>query len=50
MANALQEMSHWQRYRYCIVSASREEDYAKFQARVTAERLRVSRISSASPF
>jgi guanylate kinase len=45
MANAMEEMGHWRRYRYCLVSASREEDYAKFQALVTAERLRVSRIS-----
>jgi guanylate kinase len=45
MANALEEMTQWRRYRYCLVSASREEDYAKFQALVTGERLRVSRIS-----
>jgi guanylate kinase len=45
MTNALEEMSHWRRYTHCLVSASREEDYEKFQALVTAERLRVSRIS-----
>jgi len=44
MANALEEMRHWRRYAYRLLSSSREEDYAKFQALVTAERLRVSRI------
>ncbi len=45
MANALEEMRHWRRYAYRLLSSSREEDYAKFQALVTAERMRVSRIS-----
>lgn len=45
MANALEEMSHWRSYAYRLLSSDREEDYAKFQALVTAERLRVSRIS-----
>ena len=45
MANALEEMGHWRRYGYQLLSSSREEDYAKFQALMTAERMRVSRIS-----
>jgi guanylate kinase len=45
MANALEEMRHWKLYTYLLLSSSREQDYAKFQALVTAERLRVSRIN-----
>lgn len=44
MTNALEEMEHWNRYAYRLLSSSREQDYASFQALVTAERLRVSRI------
>ncbi len=43
MANALEEMRHWQAYQYCLRSTSREQDYIEFQALVTAERMRVSR-------
>lgn len=46
MTNALEEMRHWPRYAYRLVSSTREEDYAKFLALVIAERLRVSRISA----
>jgi guanylate kinase len=45
MVNALEEMRHWKSYAYCLLSSTREQDFAKFQALVTAERLRVSRIS-----
>jgi len=45
MANALDEMRHWQKYTYVLLSATREEDYAKVLALVIAERLRVSRIA-----
>ncbi len=45
MANALEEMRHWKLYAYRLRSSTREADYAKFQALLTAERLRVSRIS-----
>ncbi len=44
MANALGEMRHWRDYTYVLHSSTREEDYAKFSALITAERLRVSRI------
>jgi guanylate kinase len=43
MANALEEMRHWQVYTYLLRSSTREQDYAKFQALVTAERMRVAR-------
>ena len=44
MTNALEEMKHWRKYSYLLVSSTREEDYAKFTALVTAERLRVTRM------
>lgn len=44
MANALDEMRHWRKYTYVLRSSTREEDYVRFLALVTAERLRVSRI------
>ncbi len=44
MKNALEEMSHWTTYQYRLLSATREEDYSRFKALLTAERLRVSRI------
>ncbi|MEO5715434.1 MAG: guanylate kinase [Luteolibacter sp.] len=47
MTNALEEMRHWHRYAYCLVSSSKEQDYAQGLALVTAERLRVSRITGA---
>ncbi len=46
MTNALEEMRNWKSYAYRLLSSTREEDYAKFQALVTTERLRVSRIST----
>jgi guanylate kinase len=45
MRNALEEMCHWSRYTHLLLSSTREQDGSKFQALVTAERLRVSRIS-----
>ena len=45
MANALEEMRHWKHYAYRLLSSTRDADYANFQALVSAERLRVSRIS-----
>ena len=44
MSNALEEMKHWRSYTYLMLSSTREEDYARFLALVTAERLRVARI------
>ena len=45
MANALDEMRHWTEYTYVLLSSTRESDYAQFLALVTAERLKVARIS-----
>jgi guanylate kinase len=44
MANALDEMTHWGKYTYLLLSSTREVDFAKLTALVTAERLRVSRM------
>jgi len=44
MTNALDEMSHWREYTYLLVSSTREEDYARFLALVTAERMRAERM------
>lgn len=44
MTNALDEMSHWRKYTYVLLSSTREEDYARFLALVTSERMKVSRI------
>jgi guanylate kinase len=48
MANALDEMKNWNRYAYCLLSTTKESDYAKFQSLVTAERLRVARLIQSS--
>jgi guanylate kinase len=44
MTNALEEMRHWRLYQYVLLSSTKDQDYAKFQALLNAERLRVSRI------
>lgn len=44
MANALDEMSHWREYTYLLLSSTREEDYARFLALVTTERMRAARM------
>ncbi|MES2922100.1 MAG: guanylate kinase [Verrucomicrobiota bacterium] len=46
MRNALEEMRHWRRYGYRLVSSTVEEDFAQGLALITAERLRVSRIAN----
>ncbi|RYD46102.1 MAG: guanylate kinase, partial [Verrucomicrobiaceae bacterium] len=45
MTNALEEMVHWRLYSHLLLSSTREEDYARFFSLVTAERMRVSRLS-----
>jgi len=45
MTNAIGEMRHWPSYTYRLLSATHEEDYARFKALLTAERLRVSRLN-----
>jgi guanylate kinase len=44
LKNAIEEMSHWPKYRYRLVSSTREEDYARFKALLIGERMRVSRL------
>lgn len=44
LKNAIEEMSHWHKYQYRLISASREEDYSRFKALLVAERLRVARL------
>ena len=44
MANAIEEMRHWPSYTYQLLSASHEQDYSRFKALLTAERLRVTRL------
>ncbi len=46
MRNALAETEHWPEYQYRMLSSTREEDFARFQALVTAERMRASRCVS----
>ena len=43
MRNALEEIAHWPHYQYRLVSSTREEDFARFRALVTAERMRSAR-------
>jgi guanylate kinase len=44
LRNAIEEMAHWPDYTFRLISASREEDYARFKSLLVAERLRISRI------
>lgn len=45
LRNAIEEMAHWPKYRYRLVSSTREEDYARFRALLVAERMRVARLA-----
>lgn len=45
LRNAIDEMRHWPEYRYRLLSAAPEEDYRRFEALLTAERMRVSRLA-----
>lgn len=47
MKNALGEIAHWPDYTYRLLSRTQEEDYARFSALLTAERLRISRAKTA---
>ncbi len=44
MKNSLEEMEHWDKYTYLLLSSDRETDYQKFQAILSAEALSVSRL------
>ncbi|MFC4995358.1 guanylate kinase [Rubritalea tangerina] len=43
MKNSLEEMEHWPKYSFRIVSGTHEEDYTYFKALLHGERLRISR-------
>ncbi|MEO1856038.1 MAG: guanylate kinase [Rubritalea sp.] len=43
MRNSLNEMEHWPKYSFRIISGSHEEDYKYFKALLQGERLRISR-------
>ena len=40
LRNAIAEMDHWPTYDYTLISASREEDLARFKSILVAERMR----------
>jgi len=46
LRNALEEMRHWPRYHYLIVSGDRDHDFTRFTHILEAERLRVHRMTS----
>lgn len=45
MKNAMEEIAHWQKYSYRLISQTKEEDYSTFVSLLQAERLRVSRLT-----
>lgn len=45
MHNALEEMARWREYSHRLLSGTREEDYTRIKSLLTAERLRVSRLT-----
>lgn len=46
MSNALGEIEHWPKYKYRLLSRSKEQDYSEFKALVISERLKTSRLCS----
>jgi guanylate kinase len=46
LGNALEEMGHWPKYDYLILSGEREADYSRFTCIIEAERLRVCRLKA----
>lgn len=44
LRNAIDEMAHWQEYRYRLLSTTREQDYASFKSLLLAERMRITRL------
>ena len=45
MSSARDEMRHWRKYSYVLLSSTREGDFAKITALVVAERMRTVRIT-----
>jgi guanylate kinase len=48
LRNAIGEMNHWPEYRYRLLSATPEEDFDRFKSLLVGERLRVSRLRTAT--
>ena len=46
MKNALEEIAYWPKYSYRLISLTREDDYGRFKALLSAERLRISRLTN----
>lgn len=46
MKNALEEMKHWKKYTYLLLSGSRDDDFGRFLSLLAAERMRVGRMST----
>lgn len=44
MTNSLEEMTHWPKYSFRLISGTHEEDYASFKSLLIGERLRLTRI------
>ena len=44
MRNAVEEMEHWPKYQYLILSGTRDEDLARFKSIIESERMRVARL------
>lgn len=49
MANAMAEIAHHRNYAYLLLSTTREADYDRFLSLLTAERMRISRLSAPDP-
>jgi len=45
LKNALEEMTHWKRYSFLLLSQDRASDYSQFKALLLAQRLHTARIS-----
>ena len=45
LKNALEEMTHWERYSFLLLSSDRESDYSQFKALLLAQRLHTSRLT-----
>ena len=44
MTNSLEEMQHWPKYSFRLLSGTHEDDYASFKSLLVGERLRLTRI------
>lgn len=44
LQNAREEMKHWEKYRYAVISADKETDFATFSSIIAGERCRSTRL------